>query len=83
MVKFGLPSISSLTLSFVKGIMGRKEGHYSGGPQHMLKPCTKTHSNTHTHRHWGKKVRTHVCNVLKCIIPCGVYFLSKLSVPVS
>lgn len=30
-VKFGFSSISSLAPSFVNGIMGRKEGHYSAG----------------------------------------------------
>lgn len=35
MVKFSFSLISSLTLSFVNRIMGRKEGHYSLGPEHM------------------------------------------------
>ncbi|KAG7471419.1 netrin receptor UNC5A isoform X4, partial [Solea senegalensis] len=41
------------TLSFVNRIMGRKEGHYSLRPEHMLKSCKKTHSSTHTYRHSG------------------------------
>lgn len=31
-VKFGFSSISSLALSFVNGIMGRKKGYYSASP---------------------------------------------------
>lgn len=49
MVKFSSPSISSLTLSFVNRIMGRKEGHYSLSPQHMLQSCTKTLTGTQAH----------------------------------
>lgn len=57
----GFSSISCLTCSFVNGIMGRKEHHYPGGPQHMLEPCTKQHAfgvldslcslKTHTEAH--------------------------------
>lgn len=50
-VKFSFSSISGLTLSFVNGIMGRKEAHYSLGPEHMLDCCAQTHTNTHTGAH--------------------------------
>lgn len=44
-VKFSFSSISPFTTPFVTRIMGRKEGHYSLSPEHMLKSCTNTLKN--------------------------------------
>lgn len=54
--------------------MGRKESHYSGSPQHTLKPCTKTHNYTHWGTTW-ERLRSFVPHIhVKHHILCSLLF---------